>query len=402
MEFEKRKLKNGMTVLFEKRDLPIVCYSISNPFGGAYENSDVKGVAHLFEHLLFIGTKTRTHEDISREIEKRGGILNAFTAQDVTTYWCKVPSEHVGVAMDILHDILINPTFDPIKMEKEKKVVIEEIKIFNDDPERKAYELIEKSLYQSPFGEGIIGSAKTVMSLTREKIVEIFKNNYAPEKYIVTVVGNVDIDEICKRLEKDFKPNGKKYHAISPIKKNEHIVEERAGIEQVQLIWAAHVELDDKTQYALEILNTYLASGMSSKLFLEIRERLGLAYTVRGVIEKEKNYGYYSIYAGTTVESIEKVKGLILAGIKDTDKMTQEDLVEARQRLIGLRKVSTEESINTMQKLIFTEIGSGNAEKYYDFEKELKKIKLNDVKSLAKNLLKNYSTVCVVPKTVKE
>src|SRR3989344_7134915 len=145
MRFEKRKLKNGITVLFEKRDLPLVCYSVSNPFGGAHETSDIKGVAHLFEHLLFIGTKTRTHEDISREIEKRGGILNAFTAQDVTTFWCKVPSEHIDVAMDIIHDILKNPTFDSVKLEKEKRVVIEEIKMFHDDPERRAYELIESA-----------------------------------------------------------------------------------------------------------------------------------------------------------------------------------------------------------------------------------------------------------------
>ncbi len=399
MKFEKRKLKNGITVLFEKRDLPLVCYSISNPFGGAYETSEVKGVAHLFEHLLFVGTKTRTHEDISREIEKRGGILNAFTAQDVTTYWCKVPSEHIDSAMDIIHDIMINPTFDAVKMEKEKKVVIEEIKMFNDDPERKAYELIEKALYQKPFGEGIIGSAKTVQSLTRDKIIDIFKNNYSPEKYIVTVVGNVDINKICARLEKDFLPSKKKYSAILPVKKHEHIVEERAGIEQAQLVWATHTDLDDMTQYALEILNTYLASGMSSKLFLEIRERLGLAYSVRGMIEREKNYSYYSIYAGTTKESLEKVKGLILQGIRDVEKMTEADLMEARQRLIGLRKVGTEESINTMQKLIFTEIGSGDAEKYYEFESELKKIKLSDVKSLAKKLLKDYSTACVVPKS---
>ena len=398
MKFEKRKLKNGITVLFEKRDLPIVCYSVSNPFGGAHETSEIKGVAHLFEHLLFIGTTTRTHEDISREIEKRGGILNAFTAQDVTTYWCKLPSEHIDVAMDILHDILKNPTFDAVKMEKEKKVVLEEIKMFHDDPERRVYELIESALYHKPFGEGIIGSAETVKSLSRDKIISIFKENYAPEKYIVTVVGNVDIDKICLRLEKDFSPSGKIYVAVKPRKKNDNLIEERSGIQQAQLIWATHTELDEKTQYALEILNIYLANGMSSKLFLKIREELGLAYTVRGVIEKEKNYGYYSIYAGTTLESAEKVRDLIIQGIKDIEKMTEDDLVEARERLIGLRKVSTEESINTMQKLIFEEIGSGKAEGYYNFEKELKKVRLLDIKILAKNLVKAYSTAMVLPK----
>src|SRR3989344_5980436 len=167
MKFQRFKLKNGINVLFEERELPLVCYSISNPFGGSHETSDIKGVAHLFEHLLFTGTKTKTQEELSKQIEKRGGILNAFTAQDVTTYWCKLPSEHLDIGMDILHDILKNPTFNPEKLEKEKRVVLEEIKLFHDDPERHVYELIEKALYKAPFGEGIIGSAKTVNSLTR-------------------------------------------------------------------------------------------------------------------------------------------------------------------------------------------------------------------------------------------
>ena len=398
MHFEKRKLKNGITVLFEKRDLPLVCYSISNPFGGAHETSDIKGVAHLFEHLLFIGTKTRTHEEISREIEKRGGILNAFTAQDVTTYWCKLPSEHIDIAMDIIHDILNNPTFDSIKLEKEKKVVIEEIKMFHDDPERRAYEMIESALYEKPFGEGIIGSAKTVSALTREKIIEIFNENYAPENYIVTIVGSANLNHICQRLEKDFAPKKKKYEALKIKIKNEDIVEERQGIVQAQLIVAMHAPQEKKKQYALEILNTYLANGMSAKLFLEIREKYGLAYTVRGSIEQEKNYSYYSIYAGTTKEAIPKVKELIIQGLKDVEKMTPQELLESKERLIGLRKVATEESINTMQKLIFAEISTGNAEEYYDYEKELEKITLGQVKSLSKELLKEHSTAIIVPK----
>ena len=175
MNFIKKKLKNGITVLFEKRDLPMVCYSVSNPFGGAHETSEIKGVAHLFEHLLFTGTKTRTNEQILAEIEKLGGVLNAFTAQEVTTYFFKLPSEHIETGMNLIHDILKNPIFEKEKMEREKRVVIEEIKIYHDDPERRASELLESALYEKPFGEGVTGTEETVKSLTREKIIEIFK-----------------------------------------------------------------------------------------------------------------------------------------------------------------------------------------------------------------------------------
>src|SRR3989344_2640467 len=123
----RKKLKNGITVLFEKRDLPLVSLSISNPFGGAFEKSEIKGIAHFIEHLLFTGTKTRTHEDISREIEKKGGILNAFTGNEVTSFLFKLPSEHVMAGLEILTDMINNAIFKPEKFEKEKKVILEEI-----------------------------------------------------------------------------------------------------------------------------------------------------------------------------------------------------------------------------------------------------------------------------------
>lgn len=398
MKFQKKKLKNGITVLFEERDLPLVCYSISNPFGGAYETSEVKGVAHLFEHLLFTGTKTRTHEDISGEVEKKGGVLNAFTAQDVTTYFVKMPSEHIDIGIEIIHDILKNPTFPAEKLEKEKRVVIEEIKMFHDDPEKRAYELLESSLYEKPFGEGIIGSAETVKSLSREKIINIFKENYAPENFIVTIVGKADFKKICEKLEKDFKPSKKSYSHIKIKLKNENKTEEREGIDQAQLLIGMHAPQEDEKQKALEILNAYLAGGLSSKLFLEIRENHGLAYTVRGSIEREKNYSYYSIYAGTTPEALEKVKNLVIEGFKNVEKMSDKELEESKQRLIGIRRVATEESLNAMQRLIFEEISTGKAENYYNYDEKINSITLSQVKQIAKEIIKNYSVAILKPK----
>src|SRR3990167_7925462 len=130
MKFFRKKLTNGITVLYEPRDLPLVSVSIANPFGAANETSDIKGIAHFMEHLVFTGTKTRTHEDISREIEKKGGMLNAFTDQLVTNFYFKLPSEHLFVGLDILIDIIKNPIFEEKKFEKEKKVILEEIKMY--------------------------------------------------------------------------------------------------------------------------------------------------------------------------------------------------------------------------------------------------------------------------------
>jgi len=397
--FEKRKLSNGITVLFEKRDLPVVSFSISNPFAASHESSDVKGIAHFIEHLLFTGTKTRTHEDISREIEKRGGVLNAFTAQDVTSFWFKLPSEHLLSGIDILVDMLKNPLFEEKKFEKEKKVILEEIKMYHDVPQRHVFEKIEENLYEKPFGEGIIGSEKTVSSLSRDFVAKYFSEKYSPENYIVTIVGNANLDEVCNYLEKNLQSENKTTEAL-PIKtKHAESIEERPGIDQAHFVFAVHApSATDRKKYVLEVLDAYLANGMSSKLFLEIREKRGLAYAVKSAINTEKNYSYYSIYVGTTKPAVPEVKKLILEGFNSAAiNMTAKDLEESKERLVGLKKVSSEESIGVMNELMFEELTS-NAEDYYNHESEIRKVTLEQVKSLAKELIKEYSTAAIVPK----
>lgn len=396
MKFLRKKLSNGMTVIMEQRELPVVSLSISNPFGGAYEESKIKGVAHLIEHLLFTGTETRTHEDISREIEKKGGILNAYTAHEVTSFWFKLPSEHIFAGLDILIDMLKNPKFDSEKFEKEKKVVLEEIKMYHDDPKTSIFEQIEKNLYEKPFGDLIIGNEKTVSSLKRDFVKTLFHKVYSPENFIVTLVGNADFKKVCDYLEENFKKENKKNKLVAIKKKNAETIEERPGIDQAHIVFATHSPLpSEKDYYALEVLDAYLANGMSSKLFLEIREKRGLAYTVRSSIESEKDYSHYVIYVGTTKEAINKVKTLILEGFENSKNMTEKDLKEAKERLIGLRKVTSEEGTSVLNELLSEEL-VGKAEDYYKYEDIISKVSLKDVKRLAK--IKDYSTAVIVPK----
>ena len=398
MKFLRKKLKNGITVIMEKRELPVVSFSITNRFGAAYEESRIKGIAHFIEHLLFTGTKTRSHEDISREIEKKGGVLNAFTNHEATSYWFKLPSEHLFAGMDIIIDMLNNPKFDKVKFEKEKKVILEEIKMYHDNPRYQVMEQIEKNMFEKPFGELVIGNKETVSKLNRDFVEEYFKKMYSPENYIVTIVGNAEFDKICSYLEKNFVAE-KKMPKILPIKKkNAESYEERGGIDQAHFILAMHAPLLGSNEfYALEVLDAYLANGMSSRLFLEIREKRGLAYTVKGTVSAEKNYSYYNIYVGTTKEAVPEVKKLILQGFENIKDMTEKDLKEAKERIIGLRRVSSEESSDVMNELMYTEL-NGNGENYYKHDERIKNVKLNDVKKLAKELVKNYSTAAIVPK----
>lgn len=396
MKLQKRKLSNGITIIHESRDLPVISVSITNPFGAVYEESKIKGIAHFMEHLVFTGTKTRSHEDISREIEKKGGILNAFTSHDMTSFLFKLPSEHIFAGLDILTDMLNNPLFDKEKFEKEKKVVIEEIKMYHDMPQRDIHDRIEANLYEKPFGESVIGSKETVSSLSRDFVADYFKSVYNPSNFIVTLVGKADFDKVCKYIEKSFKATKDNLKLPEIKKHNKETTEEREGIDQAHFLFAIHAPLlTDKNHTVLEVLDAYLANGMSSRLFLEIREKRGLAYAVRSYITTEKNYSYYAIYVGTTREAIPKVKELILKEIQDIEKMTPIDLKEAKERLIGLRKLSMEESSDVMNELMYAELTT-QAEDYYKFEEKINAVTLKEVKELAK--IDKYSTAAIVPK----
>ena len=396
MEFFRRKLKNGITVVMEKRDLPVVALGIANPMGGANETSEIKGIAHVIEHMLFTGTKTRSNEEISREIEKRGGIFNAFTSDEVTNFWFKLPSKHILPGLKILVDMLTNTLFIEEKFGKEKNVILEEIKMNDDNPRMYCLKKLIENLYEGPFGDGIIGTKESVSSLKRDFVMKFFRDAYNPKNFIVIVVGNTDFNEICNYLEEHFKPSKAKAAKKIPIKKKyANIVEARPGIDQAHFYFGMHAPLPQSNDaYAFEILNAYLADGMSSKLFLDIREKRGLAYAVKGDICNEKDYAFYSIYVGTDKKAIAEVKKLILEGFKSVQNMTEKEFEELKEKLIGLRKVSSEDSENVMRELLFEEL-RGNAKKYYEYENNIKKVKLSDVKRLAK--INKYSTAALVP-----
>ncbi len=395
-DFKKKVLKNGITFIHEYRDLPIVSFSVTNRFGGAFETSKIKGIAHFIEHLVFTGTKTRTHEDISREIEKKGGILNAYTSNEVTSFWFKLPSEHLFSGMGIITDMLNNPIFEEKKFEKEKKVIIEEIKMYHDSPQRFVHDKIEENLYDKPFGEGVIGSEKTINALSRDFVYDFFKKMYNASNFIITLVGKADFNKVMEYLENNFKAD-KNMPKIIEIKKiNNDSVEERPGIDQAHYLLAFHAPLQTNKNYpALEILDAYLANGMSSRLFLEIREKRGLAYAVKGSISTEKNYSYYSIYAGTTKKAIPEVKKLILQEFENVKNITQKSIDETKAQLIGLKRLSKEDSSSVMNDLMFSELTT-KAEDYYKHEEELKSVTLKQVKELAK--ISKYSTAAIVPK----
>jgi predicted Zn-dependent peptidase len=395
-KFYRKILRNGMTVIFEKRNLPIAAVALVVRNGGINEKISEKGISHFTEHMLYKGTQTRNAKKIAEEIEKRGGELNGFTDDVITAYWCKIPSRHLSIALDVLSDMVKNPLFDGEELEKERKVIFEEIKMRRDNPHIYVFDNIQERLYNGTLGLNLIGTYKTVKAITRKKMIDRFNQIYQPNNMILGIVGDADFEEIVKFAEANFgKIKGKVPH-VKFSAKNSIRTEKRKGIDQVNLVFAYHVPLStDKRSYAAEVLGALMTEGMSSRLFCEIREKRNLAYVVKGDSNITKFFAYNVIYVGTTKENVALIKKLILEEFKKVaEGLTEKELNQVKEQLIGNYHIYMEDSQTQLVNLLLYEI-DGNAKEFYDFEKNISAVRLKDVKELAR--LKHYSYFALVP-----
>lgn len=397
-KFFRKVLENGMTIFLEKRDLPIVSVAYGIRSGGMNETASEKGISHFIEHMIYKGTKKRNSKQIAEEIEKKGGELNGFTDENTTVFWCKMPSKHLKTALDVLTDMIKNSAFNPKELEKERKVIFEEIKMRKDSPNIYVIDKIQSLLFEKPLGIDLIGTYETMNSITREKILKRFKEVYRPNNLILGVVGDADFSELVKFAEKNFgkeKGNGKSpFPTIK--KRNGQSEEKRKGIDQANLVFAFHVPLlTDKKCYAAYVLNTIMAEGMSSRLFSEIREKRNLAYAVEGNYTVTNNFAYNLVYIGTSKGNVEEVKRLIRDEFRKVSKtLSEKELDAAKEQIIGEHELSGEKSNAQLHNLLQEEI-DGDAGNLYKLEKNIRSVKLSEVKELAD--IKNYSLFVLLP-----
>ncbi|MFW6233073.1 MAG: M16 family metallopeptidase [Nanoarchaeota archaeon] len=396
--FQKKILNNGITVLFEKRDLPVVSVGFGFKYGSMYESLNEKGIAHFIEHMIFKGTSNLSSEQISKLIEKNGGVFNAFTCENLTFYHFKIPSDQIKTGLNVFLDILKNPLFSQDEIEKERNIIFEEIKLHQDNPLNHVFHEIQKCLYNGTLEIGTLGTKKSVGSLNKKELFKRFEEAYTPDNMILCVVGDADFNEIVEFAEKNFskKENNISKKEFSEINKEK--TEKRKGLEQTNIVFAYHVpKANEKNSYASKLLNTITAHGMSSRLFIEIREKRNLAYAIKGGNETNKDFAYNLIYIGTIKEKINEVKKIILNEFKDiSENLSQKELDEAKKQLIGNYKISLEDSDDQMVNLLLEEI-NGNAENFYDFEKNINNVKLEEIKNLAKKASEKYSFFVLEP-----
>jgi len=398
-KFYRKVLKNGMTVILEKRSLPVISLAFVVKTGALHEKEKEKGISHFIEHMLFKGTKTRDSKKIAQEIEKKGGEINGFTDETITAYWCKTPSKHLKSALNVFSDLVKNPLFDEKETEKERQVIFEEIKMYKDNPRYHVFNELKSHLYKKPFGMNIAGNFETVKNISRADLAKKFKEIYSPENMILCVVGDADFMELVSFAEKNFIKGTLRITSPKIIKKIASSIEEREGIDQANLVLGYHVpNSTSKKSYAAEVLNFIMAGGMSSRLWGEIREKRNLVYAIKGDSEVTKLFGYNFIYAGANKENVGLIKKLILEEFqKVIDSLDKKELDEVKEQIIGNHYIALEDSQMQMINLIYYEI-DGNAQNFYGFEKHISAVTIQEVKEIAKNAIKNHSFVALVPK----
>ena len=394
--FSKTVLDNGIRII--SHEMPqhrSVSLGIWVENGSRHESESENGLSHFIEHLLFKGTARRSAAQIAEEMDAVGGVINAFTSKEHTCYYAKVLDENLPLAIDLLTDIFLHSSFDPEEIERERSVILQEISQAEDTPDDYVHDLFNLDFFKNhPIGRPICGSQETVNSFQRDDIIDFFKSRYRPRRVIVSTAGNFRHDalvqEMAARLGAVTDGN---YEHGTPSINGETKPEMGSGVfphakslEQVHLcLGVVGIPQAHPKRYAAYALNTLLGGGMSSRLFQEIREKRGKAYSVYSFSSSYKDVGYLGVYAGTSLESTEEVVELIL---KELQKMaggdvTPDELSRTQGQLVGSMMLGLESTDSWMSHIARNEIYFGKAVSTEEICEKIRAVSRDEVIELA-------------------
>lgn len=364
--YKKTTLPNGIKVITES--IPYVrsvSLGLWLDVGSRDEPGSSLGISHFIEHMVFKGTRTRTPSEIASHLESVGGVLNAFTGREQTCFYAKFLDEHLRKGVEILFDLVNNPLFTPTDIEKEKKVILEEIRDIEDSPGELVHDLFAEAIFhQHPLGRPILGQRKTVMALNRPRILRFVQKHYLPGKIIIAASGNLEHDSLLEIVSEfvvdrtaPISPNGRRKPGFNPVR----WVFRRNTNQTHICIGLPAREFTDKSRSAMILLNSVLGGGMSSRLFQHLREELGLVYTVYSFLDFFADNGIFGIYLGTD----KKNAGRALAAIKHeldritSEKLSDSELSAAKEQLKGNLMLGLENTSNRMNRLAKHELLAG-------------------------------------------
>lgn len=392
---EKIILPNGLTVLYIHKPGKAVVVEVMVKVGSNNESSSERGITHFLEHILFEGTTNRaTNREISNEIEKIGGDFNAYTTNERTCFHIKVLQKHFPIAVEILADVLQNPLLRKEDIKKEKKVVLKEIDMVNDEPRFYQWILLQKHLFDKhPCKYPTYGDKKVIKLLTREKILGYFHKYYYPKNMIISVVG--DIAHWKKKIEQKFKfrsAQEKSKHILVAESKASKNVErkEKRKITNTYVIMGFKTEPathDDAP--ALDVINGIVGRGQSGRMFAEIRGKRGLAYDVGTQNISEVGFGYFAAYASIDRKNTVVVKKLMLQELEKLKSVSELDLQEAKEYIEGNYYLGLEDAQKTADQVLFW-AQAKDAKLMNEFIPKIKKVTVADVRRVIEKYFKHY------------
>jgi predicted Zn-dependent peptidase len=391
--YKKTTLASGLRVLTES--MPAVrsaSIGIWADIGSSLERREQRGISHLVEHMLFKGTPRRNAREIAETMDGVGGSLNAFTDKETTCYYAKVIDRHVPLALDVLADMYQHSLFDAVELAKEQKVVLEEIKMYDDSPDEMIHDLFLQTMWSgSNLGDPTIGSAESVTRVTSADLREHMRHHYAPDSCIVAAAGNVDHEQFVELVAENFASFAGKSERLEPDAPSTTpaaLVRQKDSEQAYVVLGSRGLSVRDERRFALSVLDTVLGGGMSSRLFQEIREKRGLVYTVYSFQAAYRAAGLFGIYAGTSAENVQPCIDVIaeqLAALRNVE-IGETELHLAKEHIKGNLTLSLESSSSRMIRLGRNEFALGRHVTPEEIEERVDAVTAQEIIEIAHDL----------------
>jgi len=408
MRYDVHTFKNGLRVVLA----PIpgnetATVIVMSGTGSRYEDERENGLAHFLEHMFFKGTKKRpSAKAVSEELDGVGAVYNAFTAKERTAYYAKVSSRYLETALDVISDIFLNSKLPEKEITKERGAIIQEIDMYEDMPMRTVDNVFDELIFgkDHPLGRTVLGPKENIRSFTRKDFATYLKRNYTPLNTVVCIAGSFDEKKVLAKITKDFgglkHGNPPDFISFSSEQNNPRVAIKEKKTDQTHFIIGvpAYPYLH-KDEFALAMLATILGAGMSSRLFLEVRERRGLAYSIHAWVERYPDTGYLAVQAGVEHGKLEKTVKTILGEFKKVKKtkVSEAELTKAKQFIKGTLTLSLETSDEIANHAASTMLNIGRVRPLEEILKGIDTVSANDIQRVARDLLRTeYLNLAII------
>lgn len=405
LNYQRTELDNGLRVVTERMpQIRSLCIGLWFTIGSRDEPDECAGMAHFIEHMLFKGTQRRSPGTIAREIESRGGLLNAFTSKEYTCYYARIIDQDLARAVDLLADISQNSLFDSAEVERERGVILEEIKDVEDTPDDLVFEHFTRQIFGShPLGRPVLGYRKTLEGISRDDLFGYSRGRYTGENLVVAAAGNLNHNRLVKMIRSRITRKGEidlKRSVPAPSGQNGVTKQAiKSPAQQAHIVWGCRsLNFNDPRKYVLSAINAILGGGTSSRLYQIIREKHGLAYSVYTFNDTFDDAGMFGVYAAVAPEKTEKTISLIRREIENMAKkpVSSRELQRTKDQMKGSMALGLESPTNRMHRLARLEIHTGGFTPLEDVIERIDAMTPEDLQTLSRELFQNQESFLTV------